>query len=107
MYRDRLKKAKAKVCKMEIKLQKDELAMKHKAQRNGDRIWLEREKSEMSIRQWQAKQSASIASNDAKSSRHVQEAKEKAEATAKRRKATWFGSNMVGCHVVIMKFLFF
>ena len=81
--------------------------MNREAQRINDRIRLEREKLEMSIMQLQAKQSASIASNDAKSSRRVQEAKEKAEATAKRRKASWFGSNMVGCHVDIMKFLFF
>mmetsp|Transcript_58626 Transcript_58626/g.69936 ORF Transcript_58626/g.69936 Transcript_58626/m.69936 type:complete len:151 (+) Transcript_58626:79-531(+) len=79
---------------MELKLEIDQLNMKREAQRINDRIWLEREKSLMSIRQLQAKQSASIVSNDAKSSRRVQEAKEKVEAGAKRRKATWFGSNM-------------
>ena len=57
---------------MELKLGIDQLNMKPEAQQIDDKIWLEREKSEMSIRQLQEKHSPSIVSNDAKSSRCVQ-----------------------------------
>ena len=56
----------------------------------------------MSMKQMEAKYSASVASNDAKSKICTQEAKEKAEAAAKMRKASWFGSNMVSCCVHIL-----
>ena len=49
----------------------------------------------MSLKQLEAKYSASQASNEAKSSRRVQEAQEKTEAAAKRRKASYFGTNSV------------
>ena len=93
------KKTQADVPKMELKLEIDQLNMKREAQRIEDKIRLEREKSEMRLRQLEAKHSASIASNDAKYSHRVQEAKEKAEAAAKRRKASYFGSNLVSCRV--------
>ena len=53
----------------------------------------------MTLKQLEAKYSASQASNEAKSSRRVHEAQEKAEAAAKRRKASYFGTNLVSCHV--------
>ena len=96
------KKVAAEVRKLELKHQIEELAMKREIRRAEDRIRLEREKADMNLKQMEAKFSASQASNEAKSSRRVQEAQEKAEAAAKRRKASYFGSNLVSCRVNII-----
>ena len=50
----------------------------------------------------EAKFSASQASNEAKSSLRGQESQEKAESAAKRRKASYLGSNAVSCCVNIL-----
>ena len=93
------KKAAAEVRKLELKHQLEELAMKREIRCTEDKIRLEKEKVEMNLKQLEAKFSASQDFNEAKSSSCVQEAQEKAEAAAKRRKASYFGSNLVSCHV--------
>ena len=79
------------MCNIEIKHETVLLGMKREAQQVNDRIWLKREKAKMIMNQMEAKYLASVAPNDTKSKICTQEAEEKAEVAAKRRKASWFG----------------
>ena len=103
----KLKKHEMEVKKLEIKMQHEEISMQHDIHKNKDQMALERQKVNMAVRQMEAKFSASKASNVAKVNNHTREAKEKSESYAKRRKSTYFGSNVVSLYLFYYKIVFF
>ena len=92
------------VKKLELKKGLEELAMQRETRRVDDRIRIEKEKAALEVKKMEAKFVASEAAHKAKLTRSVDEAHEKTEAIAKRRKAPYFGSNMVSCHVFFLCF---
>jgi hypothetical protein len=92
------------VKKLELKKGLEELAMQRETRRVDDRIRLEKEKAVLEVKKMEVKFVASEAAQEAKSTRRVADAHEKTEAIAKRRKASYFGSNMVSCHVFFLCF---
>jgi DNA repair exonuclease SbcCD ATPase subunit len=99
-----IQKAANDVKKMQLKKEFEELAMQRESRRVDDKIRLEKEKAALEVKKMEAKFVASEAAHEAKSTRRVAEAHEKTEAIAKRRKASYFGSNMVSCHVFFLCF---
>ena len=104
------KKYEMEVKKMEMKMKHEEILMQRDIQKSKDKMAMERQKSEMAVKHMEAKFAASEASNVAKVKSRTKEANDKAESYAKRRKATYFGSNMVCLYIFcvnIFNFIFY
>ena len=95
------------VRKIELKMKHEELMLKRDIQKTEGRMAVEKQKVDMAVRQMKAKCAASEATNVAKVHARAKEADDKAESYAKRKKSTYFGSNMVSLYNYFCKILIF
>ena len=101
------KKTEMEVKKIELKMKHEELMLKRDIQKTEGKMAVEKQKVDMAVRQMKAKCVASEATNVAKVHARAKEADDKAASYAKRKKSSYFGSNMVSLKFYFLKFRFF